>query len=389
MVGRVGATKGREHVEAPNLEVVTSKDDVALPVEMAGQSRHSREDLERGDVDVRKGPLPATNQPIDFVFHRELPAGPEEPLCLDIKSIRGILILTSRDKRDGVMDDSDDSIQRADPRRGGAAGGTPARSFGEVATQYERYRPGPPEAAVEWILPGVVHRAVDLGAGTGALTRVLISRAEEVIAVEPDDRMRSVLSGELSGIRAVNGSGESMPIPDGSVDAVIASSSWHWMDPIPTLHEVARVLVPGGVLGVLWSGPDPDGPFLVNARQLLGAEAPAPGGEDGKGDALSEGEFATLIQGDGVRPPTTFAIPPGLPFDEPERTVFAWDVPLNADDLIGLLGTFSWVILMPDVQRRRLTHEARRLLRELLGVEGETTVDVTFRAEVWRTRRRV
>jgi SAM-dependent methyltransferase len=281
----------------------------------------------------------------------------------------------------------DDSIQQANPRRNAGAGGTRARSFGEVATLYERYRPGPPETAVEWILAGMVHRAVDLGAGTGALTRVLINWAEEVVAVEPDDRVRSVLSGELSGIRAVKGSGESMPIPDGSVDAVIASSSWHWMDPTLTLREVARVLVPGGVLGVLWSGPDPDGPFLVNARQLLGAQPLAPGGEGAEGGALSEEEFASLIQGDAVRPATTFGIPLGLPFEEPERTVLSWDVPLNADDLIGLLGTFSWVILMPEVQRRRLKDEARRLLRELVGVEGETTVAVAFRAEVWRTYR--
>jgi SAM-dependent methyltransferase len=274
------------------------------------------------------------------------------------------------------VDDTDESRLK-----GAAAGVARAQSFGEIAPEYERFRPGPPEAAVEWILPTVVHRAVDLGAGTGALSRVLINRAEEVVAIEPDDRMRSVLSRELSGVRALKGSGESMPIPDGSVDAVLASSSWHWMDPVPTLHEVARVLVPGGVLGALWSGPDPDGSFLVNARQLLGGQSPAPGG------ALSQEEFATLIQGDGVRPATTFAIPPGLPFGEPEHEVLSWDVPLNADDLIGLLGTFSWVILMPEGPRRRLMDEARRLLRELLGVEGVTTVDVAFRAEVWRTYR--
>jgi SAM-dependent methyltransferase len=283
--------------------------------------------------------------------------------------------------------DTDDSIPEASRRQGAAAGVTRAQSFGEIATQYERFRPGPPDTAVEWILPTVVHRAVDLGAGTGALTRLLVNRAEEVIAIEPDDRMRSVLSAELSGVRALNGSGESMPIPDRSVDAVLASSSWHWMEPIPTLHEVARVLVPGGVLGALWSGPDPDGSFLVNARQLLGSQSPVPGGEGEGRDALSQEEFATLIQGDGVRPATVFAIPPGLPFDEPEHKVLSWDVPLNADDLIGLLGTFSWVILMPEGPRRRLMDEARRVLRELLGVEGQTTVDVEFRADVWRTYR--
>jgi SAM-dependent methyltransferase len=282
------------------------------------------------------------------------------------------------------VNDAENSIEKSSAPGDGA---TRAQSFGEIAAQYERYRPGPPESAVEWILPTVVHRAVDLGAGTGALTRVLITRAEEVIAVEPDERMRSLLSRELAGIRALEGSGESMPIPDGSVDAVLASSSWHWMDPIPTLHEVARILVPGGVLGVLWSGPDPEGSFLVNARELLGGRPPTPAGEGGERDVLGEEEFATLILGDGVRPATVLEIPPGLPFDKPEHKEFSWDVPLNADDLIGLLGTFSWVILMPEGPRQRLMDEARRLLRELLGVEGGITVDVQFRADVWRTHR--
>ena len=112
-----------------------------------------------------------------------------------------------------------------------------AGSFGAVASQYERYRPGPPAAAVEWIIPSRVGRVVDLGAGTGALTRVLVERADEVVAVEPDDRMRSVLADELPAIPAVNGRGESMPLPDDCVDAVVASSSWHWMEPVPTLQR--------------------------------------------------------------------------------------------------------------------------------------------------------
>ena len=86
-------------------------------------------------------------------------------------------------------------------------------SFGGVASEYERYRPGPLPAAVDWILPGPVGTVVDLGAGTGALTRLLMDRADQVIAIEPDDRMRSVLTEEIPGARAVMGRGESMPIP--------------------------------------------------------------------------------------------------------------------------------------------------------------------------------
>jgi SAM-dependent methyltransferase len=264
-----------------------------------------------------------------------------------------------------------------------------ANSFGEVASQYERYRLGPPMSAIEWILPLHVGRVVDLGAGTGALTRMLVDRTTEVVAVEPDDRMRSVLAKAVPRASAVRGRGDSIPLEDESADAVLASSSWHWMDPIPTLHEVGRVLVPGGILGAVWSGPDPDGPFLVQAKALLAQGAKAEGGVAlrNHGDNLDEAKFAQLIQGDGNRPSTKLEIPPGVPFEQPEHNVITWDVPLNADELIGLLGTFSWVILMAEEERYRLTSEARRLLRDFLGVEDEVKVDVTFRSDAWRSRR--
>ena len=214
---------------------------------------------------------------------------------------------------------------------------------------------------------------VDLGAGTGALTRLLIDRADEVVAVEPDDRMRSVLTEQVPGARAVRGRGESMPLPDRSADAVLASASWHWMDPIPTLQEVARVLVPGGTLGAVWAGPDPEGPLMVQARALLaGPEVSAIAGD--VVDRAGRSQFA-------------LEIPAGVPFDQPEHAVFTWDVALDADDLIGLLGTLSWVITMAQDRREALIAETRRLLREALGMEGGVTVDVGFRADAFRSRR--
>jgi SAM-dependent methyltransferase len=253
-----------------------------------------------------------------------------------------------------------------------------AASFGGAAAHYERYRPGPPAAAVDWILPVGARAVVDLGAGTGGLTRVLAGRLDEVIAVEPDDRMRAVLAEAVPEARAMQGRGESIPLADGSVDAVIASSSWHWMDPIPTLHEVGRVLVPGGMLGVVWSGPDRDSAMIEQARTLLG----------GANDSGSEAE-AALAQAidDPYAPTQVLEIPDGVPFDRPESTAITWDVDLTTDDLIGLLGTFSWVILMDDDARERLFDTARRFLRESMSTEGAATIAVPYRAEVWRARR--
>jgi SAM-dependent methyltransferase len=258
-----------------------------------------------------------------------------------------------------------------------------AGSFGGAAMQYERYRPGPPPAAVDWVLPAPVRTVVDLGAGTGGLSRLLVGRADEVIAVEPDDRMRSVLTESVPGVRAVAGRGESIPLPDGSVDAVLASSSWHWMDAVPTLLEVGRILVPGGTLAAVWSGPDPDTGLIAQAKELLSGDGTA----DLAGiDDDSQAELSTAL-GDRNALAQALEIPPGVPFDQPEKAVFTWDVALNADELIGLLGTFSWVILMKDESRARLFDTARRVLRDALGVFGDVTVDIGYRAEVFRARR--
>src|ERR1700722_12283279 len=86
-----------------------------------------------------------------------------------------------------------------------------ARSFGAIAEHYERYRPGPPADAVDWVVPANCRSAVDLGAGTGALTRMLVDRAPEVFAVEPDSRMRTVLKELVPVAEVMGGVGEAIP----------------------------------------------------------------------------------------------------------------------------------------------------------------------------------
>jgi len=252
-------------------------------------------------------------------------------------------------------------------------------SFGDAAVAYERYRPGPPAAVIDWLVPKGARSVVDLGAGTGLMTRELIGRVDRVIAIEPDDRMREVLVRNVPGATALRGSGEVMPLESGTVDAVLASSSWHWMDAERTLAEVARVLAPAGALGVVWTGPDPDGPFVAQAQAMLTTMAPRPS-EGRPGTDLAE---AVLDTQNRVDP--TLVIPDASPFRQPEHLVHTWNIALTADELIGLLGTFSWILTMPDERREFVVAEARRILRDGLGVVGEVTVDVQYRSEAWRT----
>ena len=266
-----------------------------------------------------------------------------------------------------------------DPELPDAERSARSSSFGSIAANYERYRPGPPVAVAEWFVPVPVDRVVDLGAGTGALTRLLVGRARDVVAVEPDDRMRAVLESEVSGVRALAGRGESIPVPDGSAQGVFASSSWHWMDAVPTLAEVARVLTPGGVLGAVWTGPDPDGPFMSQARALIEQMGDDDGGGADLAESLSAGGAA------GAQAVDRLVLPEDVPFGPVQQHTFTWDIALNADELLGLLGTLSWVILMSEDERTRIFGTARRLLAEVLGIEGPTTVDVAYRAVAFRT----
>ena len=235
-----------------------------------------------------------------------------------------------------------------------------------------------PSRAVDWILPAPVGRVVDLGAGTGALTRLLVDRADDVVGVEPDDRMRAILAREVPGCQAVAGRGEAIPVADGSADAVLASSSWHWMDLLPTLGEVGRVLVPGGVLGVVWSGPDPEGPFLTQARAMIAAKGAV------SRPATDSPSRSWPMPTDPTPP---WRSPKGCPSTSPTTrcSVGTWPSTPTISSVCSTpsAGSSPWTKPPATVSWPR----PRRLLRELLGVEGEVTVDVDFRAEVWRSHR--
>ena len=118
---------------------------------------------------------------------------------------------------------------------------------------------------------------------------------------------------------------------------------------------------------------------MQQAQALLAGDGPSPVGEH-------DVQLAAAVN-DPYGTNQVLEIPPGVPFDQPETHVVTWDEALTADDLVGLLGTFSWVILMEADARERLFDTARRLLRDALGVEGDVTVDVGYRCEVWRARR--
>src|SRR6201993_2342522 len=148
-----------------------------------------------------------------------------------------------------------------------------AMSFGSIAEDYDGLRPQAPQKAVDWLLPPGCEVAVDVGAGTGLFTRMLVERAAQVIAVEPDARMRKVLTARSPGVRVVEGRGESIPLPDAAADAVFVSSAWHWMDAERAVPEIGRVVRDGGRFGLIWTSRDRGVGWGGNLDRLPGRAA--------------------------------------------------------------------------------------------------------------------
>ena len=123
-----------------------------------------------------------------------------------------------------------------------------ARSFGDVAAAYELGRPRYEPHAIDAIAAaaGGGPRLLDVGAGTGRLAGPLLQKGFDVVAVEPLDAMRAILTEHIGAERALAGRAEELPLPDASVDGAVCSDAWHWFDGARAADELARVLRPGG-----------------------------------------------------------------------------------------------------------------------------------------------
>ncbi len=251
-----------------------------------------------------------------------------------------------------------------------------SKAFGAVAGDYDRLRPGPSPEALNWLVPEGARDALEIGAGTGILTRLLAERLEQVTAVEPDDRMRAVLTGRMSGTRVevVAGRAEALPCPDATVDLVIAASAWHWVDESRAVPEVARVLRPGGRLSLVWSGPDRSVDWM---RNLWAGGVDLTTEEAAAADQSRKGRHAVNVDGSS-----------GSPFFPHEAALFRWERPMSKADVVALATTYSAVITMEDATRQSHLDAMARYLDSLPDLAGLDVVQVPMRSYCWRARRR-
>jgi SAM-dependent methyltransferase len=229
----------------------------------------------------------------------------------------------------------------------------PAGSGDRWPEDYERGRPGWPRQAVE--LHGLPSAAtvLDLGAGTGKLTRVLVPVFDRVIAVEPSEAMRRVLVALCPQAEARAGNGHEIPVPDASVDAVFAAEAFHWFDDDRALTEMARVLRVGGALVLMWNLPaGPWEPSITAVEALLRERLPAgafdydPLDLDGprRGDGEWRGSFAAAG------------------FEELRVTRMPNLQTLDREGLVAFFASMGWIADLDDDERIPILAEVRSLL---------------------------
>ncbi len=145
--------------------------------------------------------------------------------------------------------------------------------FGKLAATYERGRPSYPDDAVALLARelgiGPGRRVLDLAAGTGKLTRLLGALGADVVAVEPVDGMRAQLTANVASVDVLDGVAEAIPLDDASIDAVIVAQAFHWFDASAALAEMARVLRPGGGVGLIWNERDESVPWVNELSQII------------------------------------------------------------------------------------------------------------------------
>lgn len=240
-----------------------------------------------------------------------------------------------------------------------------ALSFGTAAAEYDRFRPTYPADAVQWAVGGPPpRRVVDLGAGTGILTRVLLRTGYDAVPVEPDPAMRAQLTASTQGVTALGGSAEAVPLPDASADSAVAGQAYHWFDRDRAHPEIARVLRPGGFFGAIWNHRDDAEPWVADVSRITN-DVPDARGQFEPGSDLS---FS------------------GTDFGPVERAEFRHSITHTPDSLVAVIATRSYFLTAPPQRQAELSAGVRELLATHPDLAGRETFELPYRVIVYRAQ---
>lgn len=236
----------------------------------------------------------------------------------------------------------------------------PARSFGLAASVYHAARPGYPVEAVAWLVGDAV-RVLDLGAGTGKLTAALVELDREVIAVDPVEAMLEELEVQVPDVPRILGTAEDIPIEDASVDAVVAGQAWHWFIPDRAVPEIARVLRPGGVLGLVWNSRDLRADWLRQAGEIM----------HDRHDASETFESYVGI---------------GAPFGPVEEHTVAWTERMSRARFLDLVRSRSYYLMSTPAEQAATIAALETLLDTHPDLAGAVDLAVPYLTRCFRAR---
>ncbi len=246
-----------------------------------------------------------------------------------------------------------------------------ARAFDRAARAYELGRPGYPPAALRHLLRvaglGRGRTVVELGSGTGKLTRLLRPSGAAIVAVEPSGPMREVFGRAVPDVLVLEGTAERIPLPDGVADAVVAAQAFHWFQPRRALREIRRVLGPGGMLVGLWNVGDTRGPLALAVERLIDRF----GGARPRRWQRWESAFEA----------------PGSGFGRLRRVRFRHVVERSPEAAVAQALSVSRIAALPPARRQELARELRGLLARARQGRASTTLRVPTVTEVYWCRR--
>lgn len=237
-----------------------------------------------------------------------------------------------------------------------------AASFQHGADLYAGARPSYPANAVDWLVPPGARRVLDLAAGTGKLTELLAARGLDVVAVEPAEAMLAHLVAALPDVEAHVGTAEAVPLPDAAVDAVLVAQAWHWFHGPAAADEIARVLRPGGTLGIMWNDRDERVDWVARFGEIL-------------------------HRGDRLEPDSVHAEPQLVAaFAVVEHEAFPWVDRVRTADLRQLAASRSYLITLPDDEREALLDAVDELVGTHPDLAGREFVELPYVTNAYRAR---
>jgi len=243
---------------------------------------------------------------------------------------------------------------------------TQALSFGAAAAEYDQFRPSYPIEAVRWAVGAPPPtEVVDLGAGTGKLTRVLLAAGYEVTPVEPDEGMRAQLAASTEGTTALAGFAEAVPLPDGSADAVVAGQAYHWFDRERAHPEIARLLRPGGHFGAIWNHRDAREPWVAEISRIT-HDTP-----DNRGD---------------FDPEPTVALKLTDQFGAVERKEFTYHEVRTPETLVAMISTRSYFLTATPRRQAEIVAGVHELIATHPDLAGRESFELPYRVIVFRAQ---